>query len=188
MNLIGIDPLADAYNKLNIEFSQKKGTALPPKVQFGFFEFMHYFKKNKECDVILIDNALDHCIDPVQAILSCFYILKIGGCLSLCHSVDEALHANYTGLHQWNLTSSDKSEFIIWNNNHFYNVTHTLEKYAEIETYIKRTKNESYVFGSIICNIVKKREIPFEWLKKNIEAGKIMECLMEKVLMEIELE
>jgi ubiquinone/menaquinone biosynthesis C-methylase UbiE len=78
INLIAIDPLAHFYNIINERyqgelFSEEKRSS------FGMFEFMADFYEENYADYIIINNALDHCIDPFKSIIECLHVLKCGG-------------------------------------------------------------------------------------------------------------
>lgn len=122
-----IDPLAHWYNQfLPMDISESK------KCQFGLFEFIADFYHKESVDGIVINNALDHCIDPFKSILECLYILKTNSQMGLLHRRAEAVYEKYSGLHRWNIDYNTKDHFIIWNQHHAINVTEALREIAEI--------------------------------------------------------
>lgn len=129
VQLIPVDPLAPFYNLLNKRFSNGK---IQERVCcFGLFEFIANFYKRNHCDLIIIRNALDHCIDPYKSIIECLYILKKGGSLHMCHHMAEAEFENYSGLHQWNIDCNN-NDLIIWNPDHAVNVSESLKDISDI--------------------------------------------------------
>lgn len=161
IKLIAVDPLAYQYNEIN-KIALDKDRFNEKIVEFGLFEYLNTFYPNDFADVIIIDNALDHCFDPVKSIISCLHVLKMNGTISMMHTIREAVNQNYKDLHQWNLDSTSNGEFIVWNNNGFINVTKVLKDYADITV----SKEDRFVFkdkkniaGCIFISIKKKKEI-----------------------------
>lgn len=128
INLLQVDALAPFYNKIVEKFFPgEKGDH-----SFGLFEFISGFFEKEFCDLILIDNALDHCIDPYRSIVECLYILKKGGRLHLFHRCSEALFEGYAGLHKWNIDSDVDSHLVIYNHDNFIDITEQLKSVADI--------------------------------------------------------
>lgn len=152
-HVLGIDPMAYCYNGMT-QIYHCSGRP----VKFGMFEFLSLQFPHNYADCIIIDNALDHCIDPFASIVECLNVLKVGGVLSLKHFIDEGCFENGKGLHQWNL-NSDNGEFIIWNQKSYINVSQELRPYTEIEIEISDSFNRRlHPYGMIVCNITKKAE------------------------------
>lgn len=80
----------------------------------------------------MINNALDHCIDPFRSIVECLYILKKGGYICTLHRRAEAIYEKYTGLHRWNVDYDSKDHLIIWNEDNAIDVTKALEEVSDI--------------------------------------------------------
>lgn len=151
LQLISIDPLAYFYNTIN-----KKSAQSEELVQFGLFEFLSLFVGRNYADVILIDNALDHCIDPFKSVLESLAVLKVGGVLSMKHRRCEAVYEGYTGLHKWNIDVEGYDEFVIWNEKNMKNVSRILLNFADVEVVLHEKENRSDEY--IDVNIIKKRE------------------------------
>lgn len=181
--LTGIDPLAAFYNEINRRFEKEHELdfRIEP-VKFGFFELLSFQYRGGHSDYILVDNALDHCIDPFTAVIECLRVLKPGGMLTMAHHVDEAYKAFYAGLHQWNICSDGNDDFVIWNEENYINVTEELREYADIETYREKINSDVTPFGIVVCNLVKKKEIPVGYSgDERARAGLLMEGFMEKL-------
>lgn len=129
IQLIPVDPLAPFYNQINLKCA---GGGFRES-QFGMFEFIANFFERDYCDAILINNALDHCIDPYKSVIECLYILKKGGTMRLGHGRAEAVNAAYEGLHRWNIDYNGENEFIIWNQENSVNVSRELREIADIK-------------------------------------------------------
>ena len=79
MNLITLDPLAYFYNQINQRFlNDLTDEEEIPIVQFGMFEILSANYGKNYCDFVLVDNALDHCINPLQALIECINTVKVG--------------------------------------------------------------------------------------------------------------
>ncbi len=64
-------------------------------------------------DVVHISNALDHTKDPVLAFQSLLDCCRVGGYLIVQGFVNEALHENWQGFHQYNLSLDNTGCLII---------------------------------------------------------------------------
>jgi len=127
VQVTAIDPLAYYYNQmLPVGISEQK------KCRFGLFELIANFYEEESADGIMINNALDHCIDPFKAIVECLYILKQNKYICTVHRRAEAVHEKYTGLHRWNIDYNNQEHLIIWNENHAIDVTEALRQVADI--------------------------------------------------------
>lgn len=108
------------------------------------FELISEFYAHKSADIVLIDNALDHCIDPYKSILECLQIVKPGGCLSLRHRCLEGVKEYYYGLHNWNL-DYEGSDFIIWNENNYINVSKRLKDEVDVQIALEDEEAGRYI-------------------------------------------
>lgn len=181
LQLIGIDPLAPFYNEINAGIDQTLCSE-KPSVRFGMFELLSYMMGENYADIILVDNALDHCIDPYAAIIECLKVLKHGGVLSTAHHIDEAYKAFYSDLHQWNICADQKNHFILWNKDNYIDVSDELAEYAEIRTYMLNTQTIEQPYGSVVCNIKKKKDIPDDIYSSAKErCGFVIEEMMNKL-------
>lgn len=183
INLKGIDPLAPFYNRINLKNKEILGLDFEiPQVEFGLFELLSYTYGNDYCDIILIDNALDHCIDPVNSIVECLKVLKIGGTLSTFHHIDEAYKAFYSDLHQWNVCCDENNCFILWNQDNYINVNELLKDYVEIKVEKSMILAPEIPFGGVICNIKKAKEIPDDFMNMGKQrAGVVLEKMMTQL-------
>lgn len=131
IKLIQVDPLAAYYNIINRQYSN--GCKSNTDCQFGLFEFIANFYEEDCCDAIIINNALDHCIDPYKALVECLFILKPDGMMRLNHRIAEAVFENNCGLHKWNIDYNSNKNLIIWNHKNAINVSKELENIADIK-------------------------------------------------------
>ena len=179
IDITRIDPLAYFYNEIN----KKYAVGRMAEVKFGLFEFMaHYYKKNS-FDVVIICNALDHCIDPYKSIIECLNVVKNGGMLYLNHYRSEGVNERYTGLHQWNIDYNDNEELIIWNYDMSINVSKELDDIVDVIIEHKEESEEKeQIFG---CYLMKKRDFSLdEYISMDKEAIVLSE-LVNKLMMKM---
>jgi SAM-dependent methyltransferase len=78
-------------------------------------------------------NALDHCHDTPRVISNMLWIVKPGGWVILRHRENEAVWANYRGLHQWNFEERG-GETYLWNRLCRINLGERFNRVAHIST------------------------------------------------------
>ena len=180
VRLIPVDALAHFYNIMNGHI--RDGLKENYSCRFGLFEFMGNIFECGFADYIIIDNALDHCIDPWKSLVECLYVLKDGGYMYLNHRRAEAVYEGWTGLHKWNI-DCHKGDFIIWNKENAKNVTEELKNYADIkvtfdETVLDRERQ------NIGVSIRKKRDFSmadfFDIDKESVVLMQCMDKMMER--------
>lgn len=121
-----VDPLAGIYN----EISDKMNADLPA-VEFGMIEYLSSFYPEQNASLIIVQNALDHCFDPVKGVMECMKTLRKGGVLYLFHRKNEAEFENYRGFHQHNIDIRSGS-LVIWNKNKETDINSLLEDLADV--------------------------------------------------------
>jgi SAM-dependent methyltransferase len=98
LEITPVDPLADEYNRL----WAYKGTAPPVRTQACRGEELRSRFGPDRFDIAYARNALDHTADPALVIRNMLGVVRRGGFVVLRHSANEAVKADYRGLHQWN--------------------------------------------------------------------------------------
>ncbi len=181
INLVPVDALAHFYNVINgrIQDGYKKDY----ECHLGLFEFLGNTFGRNYADYIIVENALDHCIDPWRSLIECLYVLKVDGCMYMSHRRAEAVYENWSGLHKWNIDCCDKN-FLIWNKENAVNVTEKLKDYAEIHVrydqsvHVRECQNVS-------VEIIKKRDFGlgdfFDLCSENIVLTRFVDKLMEQL-------
>ena len=128
LDLTLIDPLSYVYKKLE----QKWGLNFAVSSKTGFVECLNLIIPENFYDLVHMSNSLDHCFDPIEGIKQLLFVTKVGGKVILRHNNNVAESENYSGLHQWNLTT-ENGNFIVWNHQNSYVVNELLKDYASIE-------------------------------------------------------
>lgn len=129
IDIVASDPLAPIYSQI----ATAHGVQRPIETVQAFAEDLSCYYSPRSFDIVHCRNALDHSFDPMRGLLQMFLVAKLGGRIVLQHAVDEAVHGEYLGFHQWNFTE-ENGDFIIWNPAHRINVTKQLSPYADIMT------------------------------------------------------
>lgn len=109
INLVGLDPLADAYQELLKEADIERphetvtGVAETASDLFGegFFDYVH------------AENSLDHCQDAALALLQLQKVCRPDGIFFFRVFVNEGEHNHYSGMHQWNFDTYN-GRVIFW--------------------------------------------------------------------------
>ncbi len=110
VEVVAVDPLADAYNALLDELGitppvrtlPLRGEELLDHLEPGSFDVVH------------AANSLDHTADPVLALQQMLGVTRPGGTICLLHHVDVGVLEGYHGLHQWNLRPNGLHDMLIW--------------------------------------------------------------------------
>lgn len=176
ISLVEIDPLAYFYNTVNAKYAPTGGYK---KIAFGMFEYFSRFFERDSADAVIINNALDHCIDPYKSIVESLMVLKPGGMLYLNHVRAEGINEKYDGLHQWNLDYTEDDDFIIWNYNSAVNVSQKLGNIVSI--------NVHHGNGWVWVEMIKKKDfVPGQYIDADNEmehmafiVGRLMEKLSD---------
>lgn len=184
IKLIPVDALAHFYNVINgrLRDGYKKDYAC----RFGLFEFLGNTFGRNYADYVIVNNAMDHCIDPWRSLIECLYVLKTDGRIYLNHRRAEAVYENWSGLHKWNMDCRD-GDFIIWNKENARNVTEDLKDYAEIHV-----KYDGFVQArecqNVGVEIIKRRDFELsdflDLRNENIILTRFIDKLMERLALD----
>jgi SAM-dependent methyltransferase len=98
VSLTAVDPLADHYDRV----LHKVGITPPVRTtQCAGEDLLGRFGADR-FDLVFCENALDHTPDPLAILTNMFGVVKPGRFVVLNHFRNEAEHASYGQLHQWN--------------------------------------------------------------------------------------
>ena len=111
------DLLADEFN----EMLQKAGVTPLIPVEKQNMEHLDY--GDNAFDIVHCANALDHTVDPIQAIKEMYRVCKPGGWIYLRHYPHVGEHQHYCGLHMWNLDLYGENDCKIWNKENVYTLS-----------------------------------------------------------------
>ncbi len=181
LNIIAMDPLAAFYNELNRKYLEDKNFDFK-KCRFGLFEFVDSFLPDNYVKCILINNALDHCVEPYRSIVKCLKVLKVGGILRLVHRRAEGFFEGWTGLHKWNIDYNNKGDFVLWNRENEINVSEKLKEVADIKVSHPREYKDP-TNCMVTVEITKKTEIVEDiicYKEEREELAVLLDVLMKK--------
>ena len=95
--IIACDPLSDEYQKI-FDYDAH-GEDAPVK---AFAESIPF--PDNTFDIVHCSNALDHTQNPYKAILEMERVCRPGGMILIQGFENEAIHEDWKGLHQWNIS------------------------------------------------------------------------------------
>ena len=175
LSIVPVDPLASFYNLINEKYAKNE----VKNCKFGLFEFLACSYEKDTVSGIIINNALDHCIDPYKSFVECLYIIKPGGVLHLSHRRAEALFENWFGLHKWNIDYNKDDDLIFWNNDNYINVTGKFKSIANFDMHHSNydgTVDREYDFVTV--DVTKKEGFSLENFFPTDEEQKKLSALL----------
>jgi SAM-dependent methyltransferase len=131
VRITAVDPLAVRYKQL----LAAAGIGPPVETEPGEVERLTERFPTDHFDLVNMENALDHCYDPLLGIRQMLEVVRPGGFVLLTHHVNEAHRTGYTGFHQWNLCA-DNGHFVVWNRQARISVNDALDDIAEVSVEI----------------------------------------------------
>ncbi len=87
---------------------------------------------SNQFDIVHAQNCIDHMASPLVTIRAMVAVTKQGDWVVLSHAENEAENENYTGIHQWNLTT-DGTDFMVWGRGQIINVSTDLIGKATVQ-------------------------------------------------------
>jgi SAM-dependent methyltransferase len=112
--VIPCDLLADEFNAMLEE------AGIKPLIPVEREDMEHLSYGDSAFDIVHCANALDHTVNPIQAIKEMYRVCKPGGWIYLRHFSHVGVHQNYNGLHQWNIDLEGADDCKIWNRENVY--------------------------------------------------------------------
>lgn len=155
LEVLAVDPLADAYKLLKKEYDVDNGIRL----ETGFVELLDKKFEKNTFDIVHMSNSLDHCFDALFGIYQLLNICKIGGKVILRHHENEAERNGNKGFHQWNLSlHNEESSFIIWRDDKRYDICKLFSDYADIMLYPDVIEEKSgWTYNKVV--MIKKKDV-----------------------------
>lgn len=100
-NVTAVDPLGEYYSTIFSYIDHGIKQPLPIAA-----ENLHF---KEQFDIVHISNALDHSQHPAAAFIKLLESVKSGGYLIVQGFENEAVHENWQGFHQWNMSIENSS-------------------------------------------------------------------------------
>lgn len=127
IGLRAVDPLASDYNRI----FEKYAIDRPVITEYCEAEqLLSKFKKN-QFEIVHARNSLDHGYEPMESIKQMVEIVKPGHYVIIKNYINEAEHACYQGMHQWNF-SIQNNRYMVWNSLAKYDVQEELKNIADV--------------------------------------------------------
>jgi len=126
VHLVPSDVYADEYK----EFYQMKGIKQHIPMEQQDMECLTY--KDEMFDIVHCANALDHTVDPFDALREMYRVCKKGGWIYLRHIPKEGINNRYSLQHQWNIELID-NDCLIWNYDHKFTLSYCVKGFKSVE-------------------------------------------------------
>lgn len=165
LNIHYVDALANDFNSIKNKYQPSL-----PNIEFGMMEYIGAFYPNHDISLIIIQNALDHCSNPMKAILEALDALHIGGCLYLNHHPNEAEYEHYRGFHKFNICVDNALHLLVWNQSEHIVVDDEVRSFATILC----TEKD----GNPIAILTKTANIPPELLHREQDVQVLCNALL----------
>lgn len=149
INITAVDPLAEEYDEILSKYNIEP---LVRTEKLDAEELTKQFSANT-FDLIYARNSIDHAYNPEKAILQMIDILKNGSYIILEHRENEAIKEKYSGLHQWNFSSSEEGDFLISSQ---FKTTNVTRKYQNLAAIKCKLLDEEKKFRWLVTTIQKK--------------------------------
>jgi SAM-dependent methyltransferase len=149
IKITAVDPLADEYDRILDKY------CIQPLVRTKKLDAENLTKRfpSNTFDLVFARNCLDHAYNPEKAVLQLIEVVKRSQYVLLEHFKNEAEHANYGGLHQWNFDLSADGDFLISSK---YKTVNMTQKYANICNIMCEIVTEGDVNNLLVTRIQKK--------------------------------
>lgn len=109
IEIVATDVLAEEYART----LRKYGVEPPvPTIYADAENLAEKFAENS-FDYVTANNSIDHCRNPLKAILEMIRVVKTGCYVSVRHRENEAERTNYLGLHEWNFSLRGQTP-VLW--------------------------------------------------------------------------
>ena len=169
-----VDPLARTYARL----IRREGLTPPVWPETGFAEDLSAFLPAESFDIVHCCNALDHSFDPLRGIWEMLRVLRVGGTAVLLHTVNEAVNADYVGLHQWNFDLQD-GRAMLWNREHRHDLADVLAPHCSVAAGRIEDTGKS---ASLLVYIRKENAIAFADGYKDARIRDLLTAMMDVAL------
>jgi len=133
------DPLAPGYDGL----LNKYGLNPPVRTVSGDAEKLTQQFSENTFDIVYARNCIDHTYSPEQAMLEMIRVTKPGCFVLMEHVPDEAIHQNWSGLHNWNF-SEENGDFIISSKTTKLNFSQKYKNICTTRAYLNEAKDWLY--------------------------------------------
>lgn len=109
IRITAVDPLAHFYDRILEKYSLTPLVRTEP----GDAEKLSDSLPPDTYDLVYARNCIDHSYDAEKAVVEMLKVVKPGCYVLMEHHPNEAEHAHYAGLHQWNFSMDEAGHFMI---------------------------------------------------------------------------
>ncbi len=130
LELVPTDILANQYAKILSLFNVNP----PFKTIYANVEKLEEKFEENSFDFVVANNAIDHCEDPVRAIVQMLFVVKPQHYVLLRHAEKEGERKNYSGIHWWNF-GFDGNSPILFNKHYSVDISMIAEFWGTLKVF-----------------------------------------------------
>ena len=127
IEITATDVLAGEYAR---ELSARGLTPPVPTIYADAENLTEIFAENF-FDYVTANNSIDHCRNPLKALLEMIRVVKAGSFVSVRHRENEASRTNYLGLHEWNFKLEGQTP-VLWRAGEEIDISKALAGFGEV--------------------------------------------------------
>ncbi|MDO9543024.1 MAG: methyltransferase domain-containing protein [Kiritimatiellia bacterium] len=125
IEIVATDVLAEKYART----LRKYGVVPPAPTIYADAENLTDEFAAESFDYVTANNSIDHCRNPLKALMEMLRVVKIGCYVSVRHRENEAKRTNYLGLHEWNFKLSGQTP-VLWRGREEINIPEALAPFG----------------------------------------------------------
>lgn len=122
------DILANEFNQI------LKEAGVVPLIPVKYEDMENLSYRDNYFDIVYCVNALDHTINPIQAIKEMYRVTKPGGWIYLKCFIDVGEKEKYAGMHKWNINMDKNNNLIAWKQGKIYQVENYVTGFKSTKT------------------------------------------------------
>jgi SAM-dependent methyltransferase len=151
IRLTAVDPLAREYESV---LERAKIEPPVPAIPCSGEELPERFDP-ESFDIAFSENALDHVVDPIRIVRNMVGLIRPGRYVVLDHQRNEAEHAAYGQLHQWNFDERD-GRCVLWRGEREHDLERELSGIVSVEC--RRVRRPGKPRDRIVCVLQKRTD------------------------------
>lgn len=130
IELIATDILAEEYART----LHKHGVEPPVPTLYADAEDLTAKFAEESFDYVTANNSIDHCRNPLKAMMEMLRVVKTGCYVSVRHRENEAKRTGYTGLHEWNFKLRGRTP-LLWRGGEEIDIPKALAPFGSVTVF-----------------------------------------------------
>ena len=127
IEIIATDVLAEEYART----LRKYGVEPPVPTIYADAENLTAVFAGVSFDYVTANNSIDHCRNPLKALVEMLKVVKTGCYISVRHRENEAKRTNYLGMHEWNFKLKGGTP-LLWRGGEEIDIPKALASYGQV--------------------------------------------------------